>query len=167
MKNIKLNIALVTLGFSLGLGVANFSWPAQKSEEGRITGIGGVFFKTPNSAETKDWYKKHFGFNTGDYGTVFEWRHSDTPDLKGHTQWSPFTESTNYFEDEYMINYRVDNLEALLKKLRAENVTIVDSMETYEYGKFVHIRDLNGLKVELWEPLSMDFDKFTGGAVTK
>ena len=61
MKNIKLNLALVTLGFSLGLGAANFSWPTEKSEEGRITGIGGVFFKTEDPKATKDWYKNYLG----------------------------------------------------------------------------------------------------------
>lgn len=114
----------------------------------------------------KEWYKTYLGLATDKYGTTFEWRQSTDSTKKGFTQWSPFAETTKYFEPslkDFMINYRVDNLEALVKELKKEGVTIVDKMETYDYGKFIHIIDIEGNKVELWEPNDVVYDKFDGG----
>jgi len=121
----------------------------------RVTGIGGIFFKCKDPNTINDWYKKHLGFNTTPYGTSFTWREEEDSTKKGMTQWSPFAENTSYFEPsekEFMINYRVENLEALVEELKKENVTILDKIETYDYGKFVHILDPEGNKIELWEP---------------
>src|SRR5688572_20263561 len=96
----------------------------------RVTGIGGIFFKCADPGKVKDWYKEHLGFNTDEYGTCFEWRHTDS-ELKGYSQWSPFSETTKYFEPsqkEFMINYRVDDLVALVEQLKNEGVTIVDEV---------------------------------------
>lgn len=79
-----------------------------------------------------------------------------TVQKRGLTQWNLFAEKTKYFEPstkDFMINYRVDNLEALVDELKSENVTIVDKIETYDYGKFVHILDIEGNKIQLWEPV--------------
>jgi predicted enzyme related to lactoylglutathione lyase len=122
----------------------------------KVTGIGGVFFKCKDPKAVNEWYKTHLGFETTPYGTSFEWMDKDNPDKKGLTQWNAFPESTKYFEPsakEFMINYRVENLEALIEQLKTEGVTIVDQMETYDYGKFVHIMDPEGNKIELWEPI--------------
>ena len=92
---------------------------------------------------------------------MFEWRQSDKPDKKGLTQWSPFPATTDYFapsEKEFMINYRVEDLTALVKELKKEGVVIVDTIEEYDYGKFVHILDDEGNKIELWEPVDAAFD---------
>jgi predicted enzyme related to lactoylglutathione lyase len=81
---------------------------------------------------------------------------------KGFTQWSPFSQSTKYFEPsakEFMINYRVENLESLVETLKKEGVTVVDEIETFEYGKFVHILDVEGNKIELWQPDDIEFEK--------
>jgi predicted enzyme related to lactoylglutathione lyase len=97
----------------------------------------------------------HLGFETTAYGTSFERREIDDSTKKGLTQWNPFPEKTKYFEPstkEFMINYRVENLEALVEELKKENVTIVDQIQSFDYGKFVHILDLEGNKIELWEP---------------
>lgn len=121
----------------------------------KVTGIGGIFFKSKDPEKIKEWYNKHLGLNTDQYGAGFHWLEADDPVKKGFTQWSPFDEKTDYFnpsEREFMINYRVENLEALVEELRKEGVTIVDSIETYEYGKFIHIMDIEGNKIELWEP---------------
>lgn len=121
----------------------------------KVTGIGGVFFKCKDPKAINEWYKTHLGLNTGPYGASFEWLESDGK-TKGMTQWSAFSDTTKYFEPsnkEFMINYRVENLEALIEELKKENVTIVDQMETYDYGKFIHILDPEGNKIELWEPL--------------
>lgn len=120
----------------------------------RVTGLGGIFFKCKDPKQIKEWYKKHLGLDTNDYGATFEWREEENPDKKGSTQWSPFSETTKYFapsEKDFMINYRVADLEALVEELKKEGVTIVDNIETYDYGKFVHILDPEGNKIELWE----------------
>ena len=119
----------------------------------RVTGIGGLFFKTKDPKATKDWYHKHLGFNTDDWGCTFWWK--DNEGNKASTQWSPFKEDTNYFEPsnkDFMFNYRVENLKELLAALKKEGVQVIDKVEEYEYGKFGWIVDLDGNKIELWEP---------------
>jgi predicted enzyme related to lactoylglutathione lyase len=121
----------------------------------KVTGIGGIFFKCKDPNAVNEWYKKHLGFDTTPYGTSFEWLQADDSSKKGLTQWNPFAEKTNYFEPsakDFMINYRVENLESLVEELKKENVTILDKIETYDYGKFVHILDVEGNKIQLWEP---------------
>jgi len=118
----------------------------------KVTGIGGIFFKCDDPKQMKEWYAKNLGLPTSDYGTNFEWQREDGS--KGSTVWSPFSATTKYFDPskkEYMINYIVDDLEALVEELRAGGVTIVDEIASYEYGKFVHILDPEGNKIELWE----------------
>lgn len=119
----------------------------------RVTGIGGLFFKSDDPGKTKDWYKKHLGFNTDNWGCTFWWKDNDGN--KASTQWSPFPKDTSYFapsKKEFMFNYRVENLVELLKVLEEEGVTIVGKMEEYDYGKFGWILDGDGNKIELWEP---------------
>ncbi|MBS1488944.1 MAG: VOC family protein [Bacteroidetes bacterium] len=121
----------------------------------KVTGIGGIFFKCKDPQAMNEWYKKHLGFDTGPYGTSFKWRQNEDSSKKGLTQWNLFPEKTNYFQPsakDFMINYRVENLELLVEELKKENVTIVDKIEAYDYGKFVHIMDMEGNKIELWEP---------------
>lgn len=122
----------------------------------KVTGIGGIFFKCKDPNAMRAWYKTHLGLNTNDYGATFEWKEADDSTKNGSTTWSPFAETTKYFEPstkDFMINYRVADLEALVEALKKEGVTIVDKIETYDYGKFVHIIDLEGNKIELWEPI--------------
>jgi predicted enzyme related to lactoylglutathione lyase len=124
----------------------------------RVTGLGGFFFKTKNPDAIKDWYKNHLGLNTDQYGCTFWWK-----DKKGNdcsTQWSPMDENTKYFEPsekQFMMNFRVDNLVALLSVLKKEGVTVVGDIEEYEYGKFGWILDPEGNKLELWEPVDKTF----------
>ncbi len=121
----------------------------------KVTGIGGVFFKCKDKNAMNEWYKTHLGFDTTPYGTSFEWREENDANKKGVTQWSPFPKTTTYFEPsakDFMINYRVDDLEKLVEQLKTENVTVLDEIETVEYGKFVHILDMEGNKIQLWEP---------------
>ena len=128
----------------------------------RVTSLGGIFFKCKDPDKVKEWYSKYLGFNTDQYGTTFEWRQSDDQTKKGFTVWSPFNESTKYFEPspkEFMINYRVENIEQLVEELKKEGVTVVDEIEVFEYGKFVHILDVEGNKIELWEPNDEEFEK--------
>ncbi len=132
----------------------------------KVTGIGGVFFKCKDPKKLKEWYKIHLGFQTDLYGTNFAWYQGADSTKKGFTQWSTFSDSTNYFQPskkDFMLNYRVSNLEALVEQLKKEGVTITDVIETYNYGKFVHIMDPEGNKIELWEPNDIEYDKFGGG----
>ena len=124
----------------------------------RVTGIGGLFFKTNNPKKLKEWYKSHLGFNVDDWGATFWWKTSEGK--KASTQWSPFENETSYFSPstkDYMFNYRVDNLVELLQKLNEEIVTSVGDIEEYEYGKFGWILDPEGNKIELWEPIDSAF----------
>ena len=128
----------------------------------KVTGIGGVFFKCKDPEKVKEWYKTHLGLDTNEYGANFEWRQDTDPTKKGSTQWSPFAETTKYFEPstkEFMINYRVENLEALVEELKKEGVTVTDTLQTVDYGKFVHIMDIEGNKIELWQPNDIEYEK--------
>jgi predicted enzyme related to lactoylglutathione lyase len=121
----------------------------------KVTGIGGIFFKCKDPQKMKEWYKTHLGLDTNDYGATFNWQEVADSNKSGSTTWSPFSEETKYFEPsarEFMINYTVDNLEALVEELKKDGVTILDEIATYDFGKFIHILDLEGNKVELWEP---------------
>jgi predicted enzyme related to lactoylglutathione lyase len=122
----------------------------------RVTGIGGIFFKAKDPKKVTEWYQKHLGLDTNPYGATFNWYEAADSTKKAQTQWTPFAENTKYFEPsakDFMINYRVENLSALVEELKKEGVTIVDEMETFDYGKFVHILDSEGNKVQLWEPI--------------
>ena len=136
----------------------------------KVTGIGGIFFKTKDPEKMKEWYNKNLGLATNEYGSVFEFRESDKPENKAYSVWSPFKDDTEYFqpsEKEFMINYRVENIEKLVEELREAGVTICDVIETYEYGKFVHILDPENNKIELWEPVDSVFQHMYEGKTTK
>ena len=122
MKNKKWIIILIASSFLLGFTSKTIiSNPKEQPKMKKVTGIGGVFFKCKDPKTVNEWYKTHLGFDTTPYGTSFEWRETENPTKKGLTQWNPFPEKTNYFEPstkDFMINYRVDNLEALIEQLK-------------------------------------------------
>lgn len=121
----------------------------------KVTGLGGIFFKCENPKDMNEWYAKNLGLATSDYGTTFEWQRADDPSKKGSTTWCTFPKDTKYFnpsDKPFMINYRVENIVALVDELKKENVTIIDEITDSEYGKFVHVLDLEGNILELWEP---------------
>ena len=124
----------------------------------RVTGIGGIFFKSEDPDAAKEWYKKHLGLNTDAYGCTFWWK--DNEGQKCSTQWSPMKSETDYFEPskkQFMMNFRVENLEELLSMLKEEGVQVVGEIESYDYGKFGWILDPEGNKIELWEPNDQAF----------
>ena len=157
MKKSTLIILTIATSFCFGF-VFNTIITKQSNNQTKmkkVTGIGGIFFKCKDPNKMKEWYKTHLGLNTNEYGATFEWREAFDSTKKGSTQWSPFAETTKYFEPstkDFMINYRVADLEALVEELKKEGVTIVDKIETYDYGKFVHIIDIGENKIQLWEP---------------
>jgi len=135
----------------------------------KVTGIGGIFFFSEDTEKTKDWYSKNLGLETNQWGSSIEFRNANRPEEINYLQWSPFKNGSEYFlpsKKEFMINYRVQNIEGLLNKLRSNGVTILDTIETYDYGKFVHIMDDEGNKIELWEPVDSVFTAM-GGKTTK
>jgi predicted enzyme related to lactoylglutathione lyase len=124
----------------------------------KVTGIGGIFFYSDNLKETKEWYTKNLGIEINDWGSSsFESRIVNRPDEITSLQWKPFKKGDDYFspsKKDFMINYQVQNIEGLVNKLKENGVTILDSIVTYDFGKFVHIMDTEGNKIELWEPIN-------------
>ncbi|TGK59481.1 VOC family protein [Leptospira wolffii] len=121
----------------------------------KVTGIGGIFFFSDNPQETREWYAKNLGLEINSWGSSFEFRNLDRPDEINSLQWAPFKKGDEYFspsKKDFMINYRVRNIEALIAKLKENGVTVLDDIASYDYGKFVHIMDAEGNKIELWEP---------------
>lgn len=146
---------LITNGYTQS-SMENKTNKAASDTTPKVTGIGGIFFFTDNPKETSAWYRNNLGIDTNEYGSSFESRNINKPEEVNILQWSPFKTGSAYFapsKKEFMINYRVQNIERLVEKLKANGVTIVDSIETFEYGKFVHVMDGDGNKLELWEPI--------------
>ncbi len=162
-KSIFFTLALICsfgLGYAFNQLLSNSA--SNSTHPKKVTGIGGIFFKCKEPAKLREWYQKNLGLETNQYGAVFEWWQGADSTQKGFTQWSPFNEKTKYFlpsTKEFMINYRVENLEGLLVLLRSNGVNILDTVATYDYGKFVHLLDLEGNKIELWEPNDKVYDK--------
>lgn len=132
----------------------NSASPADTSP--KVTGIGGIFFFSDNPKEMKEWYTKNLGLEVNAWGaSSFDSRDLNDPEKINTLQWTPFKRESDYFspsKKEFMINYRVQNLEGLLARLKTNGVTVLDSVATYDFGKFVHIMDAEGNKIELWEP---------------
>ena len=122
----------------------------------KVTGIGGIFFFLDDPKGTKEWYAKHLGLPINDWGGVsFESRDLDNPEQVVSTQWCPLKTGDEYFapsKKDFMINYRVQNIEGLVARLKESGVTVLGDIATYEWGKFAHIMDIEGNKIELWEP---------------
>ena len=128
----------------------------------KVTGIGGIFFKCKDPEKIKKWYSENLGLDTNEYGAMFESRNKENPEKINYLQWSDFKEDTEYMNPstkDFMINYRIENMEALVEELKAAGVEICDEIATYDYGKFVHIMDPEGNKIELWEPVDKTFDE--------
>lgn len=164
MKRTLLIILAIATSFCFGFGLKSIITKQNNDPKiiKKVTGIGGIFFKCKDPKKMREWYKTNLGLNTNEYGAVFEWRQGADSTKKGFTQWSPFTDKTKYFEPstkDFMINYRVENVVALIEELKKNGVTVVDTIETVEYGKFVHIMDIEGNKIELWESNDIEFEK--------
>ncbi len=125
----------------------------------KITGIGGVFFKTENPKELNEWYKTHLGLDLESWGgSILRWPINLAED-KGLTVWSTAANDSKWFspsDSSFMINYRIDNMEEMLLQLKAANIDLVKGPEYHENGSFAWIMDPAGNKLELWEPKSWD-----------
>lgn len=128
------------------------------TSRGRVLGIGGIFFKSRDKQVLENWYRDHLGIDSSPErgGAHLQWRSHEDPAKEYLTVWSVFPETTNYFDPSqqtFMINYIVDDLDALLTKLQAEGVKIDPKREDHDYGRFAWIFDADGNKIELWQPL--------------
>jgi predicted enzyme related to lactoylglutathione lyase len=158
MKKYVLIILVALASFAFGYSLKQPVIEAPK----RVTGIGGVFFKCKDPKAVKEWYSKHLGMEMDQYGCGFEWREGEDSTKYGFTQWSTFKETTKYFlpsAKDFMINYRVKDLDWLVKELKEEGVTICDTIVRSDYGNFVHIMDNEGNKIELWQPVAADYNE--------
>ncbi len=164
-------ILAFTATFLLGYSFHSVIHKPAEDNHRIATGIGGIFFKCKDPKKVREWYAAHLGMNINQYGTNFEWRQGADTTKKGYTLWAPFKESTTYFAPstkDFMINYRVLNMEELVKQLKKDGVTVCDSIEKVSYGKFVHILDCENNKLELWEPDDIEYEKMGNGkGVTK
>jgi catechol 2,3-dioxygenase-like lactoylglutathione lyase family enzyme len=118
----------------------------------KVTGLGGIFFKARDPVALGAWYAKHLGLRVEEWGGV---RFDESPGQAGYTLWTPFAADTGYFAPSaqpYMINFRVDDLGALLAQLRADGVDVDDRVDESEYGRFGWIMDPEGTRIELWQP---------------
>jgi len=128
---------------------------APRKLRARVTGIGGIFFKAKNPKALVQWYRRHLGIQIEETAALFTWRSGKDGKRKGHTVWSIFPARTDYFGKggaSFMINYRVKNLDRVLAALGKGGVKLEGKVEEGEYGRFAWITDLEGNRVELWEP---------------
>ena len=130
----------------------------------RVTGIGGVFFRSRDPKASLEWYRKHLGIDSAEWGGyAFQWRQKEQAEEIGYTVWSAFPNDTKHFapsQETFMVNYRVDDLDALVAELTSEGVEVVGDVEQHENGKFAWILDPEGRKVELWEPVPSKDDPY-------
>lgn len=162
MKKVSLIILGLITSFCFGFAFKTAMTNESNEQTKKVSGLGGIFFKCKDPKKVKEWYQTNLGINTNEYGAVFEWYQGADSTKKGFTQWATFDEKTNYFEPstkEFMINYRVEDLETLVKELRQNNVNILDTIQTVSYGKFIHILDNEGNKIELWQPNDIEYEK--------
>ena len=122
----------------------------------RVTGIGGIFFKAQDPSKLGEWYAQNLGVELESYGpmSIFRWKRPDDPSKNGSTTWSLFPQDSDYFGSNtpFMINYRVEDLDALLAELRQQGVEIIREAEDTPFGRFAAIRDPEGNSIELWQP---------------
>lgn len=143
--------------------------PPVDKQTPKVTGIGGIFFGSENPEQLRTWYGDHLGMAIDEYGSPFEFRNANNPAEINYLRWSPFEKESDYLAPstrDFMINYRVQNIDGLVKMLKEKGVVFTDTIETYDYGKFVHIIDPEGNKIELWEPVDSVLTRL-GGPTTK
>lgn len=128
--------------------------PVGAVQRGRIIGIGGIFFKSANRDQTREWYAKHLGLADKGSGAMLPWREHDDPQKEHVTAWTVFPATTKYFEasQSFMVDYIVDDMDALLDRLKQEGVKIDPKRMDESFGHFAWIYDADGNKIELWQP---------------
>ena len=162
MRRLAAAIPAALAFWALGSGPEGSEAP-RKDHMGKVTGIGGVFIKAKDPEKLYSWYGKYLGIQKGEFGAVFHWRELDRDKPVGKTTWALFPQNTKYFgaaDNTFMVNYRVDNLDAILKNLEADGIQIQGRQDA-DYGRFAWVIDPEGHRIELWEPLQ---DAADGGS---
>jgi predicted enzyme related to lactoylglutathione lyase len=125
------------------------------NSDSKVTGIGGVLIECADPQAMRQWYHQHLGISNDPYGAQFKWRQHNNPEHEGTTVWCPIGAEAGYFAPStkgFMVNFRVQHIEALLEQLQQAGITIIGELQSFDYGKFAHIIDPEGNKIELWEP---------------
>ncbi|HPE56159.1 MAG TPA: VOC family protein [Bacteroidales bacterium] len=133
---------------------------SEEIKKGKVTGLGGVFFKSNDPEALKKWYEEHLGLPCDQYGHLFTWRKDDSPEQKGYTQFSVFNSDSEYLkpsEKPYMLNFIVDDVKLMVERLQKSGMQVIGEITEYEYGKFAWVMDPDGNKIELWEPVDQAF----------
>ncbi|ANM30100.1 hypothetical protein ABI59_11730 [Acidobacteria bacterium Mor1] len=129
----------------------------------RVTGIGGVFFISPDRKKSMQWYRERMGIDSESWGKVYLWREHERPEKTGYTVWSVFPHGADKFEPggkSFMVNYRVDDIDGMIADMKANGVEVVGETEQHENGKFAWVLDPDGNKIELWQPVDSDEDPY-------
>ena len=172
-RNLRLwasHIAVAVIAFAIG-NITSPHEPVEMATEAaaetgtnRVTGLGGVFFKSEDPAALLNWYRTHLGIASREWGGFpFQWQEKGRPGEIGYTVWSVFPESTEYFspsEQSFMVNFRVTDLAGLIAALQEEGVEVVGTIEQSPNGAFAWILDPEGRKIELWQPVPSSDDPF-------
>jgi len=175
ISNLLIALCLILTSCNNTSKVSNETKPTEKTTEiidsntPKVTGIGGVFFASDDPSTMQNWYSDNLGIALDPYGSVFEFRNGNNPDEINYLRWSLFKKDSEYLKPskkEFMVNYRVQNLEGLVDQLKQNGISILDTIAIYEYGKFAHIMDPEGNKIELWEPVD-SFLTSLGGPTNK
>ncbi|HEY2545330.1 MAG TPA: VOC family protein [Candidatus Acidoferrum sp.] len=153
----------IVLSFALGMVLQSARGSSEAKDAARVTGLGGFFVKAENPAKLADWYRTHLGIALVAAGKSehapqfysFHWREKDHPETMGATAFSIFPATTKYFAPStasFMMNFRVANLEQLLAQLKQEGIQVGDKIDDESNGRFAHVMDSEGNRIELWEP---------------
>lgn len=122
----------------------------------RVTGIGGIFFKAKDPKALCAWYKLHLGIDVQSWGgAAFDWTDADGKPTGGTTAWSISPDDSDTYAPSrasFMVNYRVEDVHALVAALKEEGCNVLEKIDESEYGKFAWVIDPEGNKVELWQP---------------
>jgi glyoxylase I family protein len=117
----------------------------------RVTGIGGLFFRAKNPEAMAQWYKEHLGIDL----VPSDYNQKPWSQEAGPTAFAPFPADSEYFGDvtkQWMINFRVNDLDGMVQQLRAAGITVAVDQENYPNGRFARLHDPEGNPIELWEP---------------
>jgi lactoylglutathione lyase len=126
---------------------------------GKVVGIGGIFIRFNDPSAMNKWYEAVLGMRPNEYGVLFSFNGNEH--ARGYLQLGTFPNDTSYFGEQsqqWMLNFRVDDLAAMVENLKKHDVNILNEPEEYPYGKFLHIEDPEGNRIELWEPIDRSFD---------
>lgn len=162
LKRVAVPVVTFLGGLLLGASVSSVVGEGVQAgdvPEPLVAGIGGVFLKAQSPQDLREWYERHLGLGAGPQGLDFLWRQADDPSRTHRTVWSLFPSDTDYFgsaEQQFMVNYIVNDLDLVLARLAEAGVQSVKEPEAYSFGRFAWVLDGEGNRIELWEPAAIE-----------